>query len=193
MRDLSHLLKTKNHTCNTGNTGNSGEADPESVYFPYSEKRVIPEIEKPEILNSLSRGQKPFDEISQARPQNQPQEPTEGGEKMPEGKTTATLPIVQPGSPGEATDHKPESLPTEGKTPVDNQTEYRCERAAIMAFCGNLETDISEARAILAYPCSCGGRRFWLSNHGVIICGTCCPPAMEKYVRRWVDVPEAGQ
>lgn len=87
---------------------------------------------------------------------------------------------------------KPEPKKTDGKTPPDDQTEYRNERAAILTFSANLPSDEAEYRAILERPCyTCKGRRFWVSIYDVIICGACHPPAQEKIVKRWIDLPSA--
>ncbi len=34
---------------------------------------------------------------------------------------------------------------------------------------------------------ACHERRFWLSIHGVTICGLCHPPADEKLVAAWIE------
>lgn len=85
---------------------------------------------------------------------------------------------------------KPEPKKVDGKIPPDDQTEYRNERAAILAFSANLPSDEAEYRAILERPCNtCRGRRFWVSVYDVIICGTCHPPAMPSLVKRWIEIP----
>lgn len=80
--------------------------------------------------------------------------------------------------------------PVDGKNPPTDQDEYRTERAGIMAISGNPEEFEAETRAVLSFPCSCGGNRFWVSVHGPIICGACHPP-QEKAVKRWVEIPGA--
>lgn len=81
---------------------------------------------------------------------------------------------------------KPEPKKTDGKRPLDDQTEYRNERAAILAFSANLPSDEAEYRAILERPCMCGGRKFWVSIFDVIICGRCHPPTQDSFVKRWI-------
>lgn len=79
-------------------------------------------------------------------------------------------------------------------TGLESQTseELRTERAAILEFDGELSRDEAEARATLAYPCTCGGRRFWVSVQGLIRCGACHWPAQEKLVKRWIEFSEGG-
>lgn len=113
---------------------------------------------------------------------------------------TTDLPIPHPGEqqPGDA------ASPPEGENPVitpemqprcsnaispGEQEEYRTERAGIMEYSGNLSKDEAEYRAVLERPCSCGGRRFWVSIHGPIVCGGCHPPARPGLVNRWIDLP----
>ncbi len=38
--------------------------------------------------------------------------------------------------------------------------------------------------------CTCHGTRFWRSVHGVVLCGTCHPPAAPELVAEWLDAPE---
>lgn len=70
----------------------------------------------------------------------------------------------------------------------DISTELRTERAAIHIEDGGLPELEARARATLAYPCTCGGHRFWVSIHGPIVCGQCHPPAQEKLVVRWIEL-----
>jgi len=42
-------------------------------------------------------------------------------------------------------------------------------------------------------PCyACGGKRFWRSVHGPLVCGTCHPPATPDLAAEWVDVNGNG-
>ncbi len=40
--------------------------------------------------------------------------------------------------------------------------------------------------------CTCHGTRFWRSVHGVVLCGTCHPPAAPALVAEWIDRPDGG-
>jgi hypothetical protein len=39
----------------------------------------------------------------------------------------------------------------------------------------------------------CGGRHWWLSVYGVLVCATCHPPVVPEMVARWVTGEEAIQ
>jgi len=40
--------------------------------------------------------------------------------------------------------------------------------------------------------CACGGTRFWMSVHGVKVCGMCHPPARPELVRAWLGEKDAS-
>ena len=48
----------------------------------------------------------------------------------------------------------------------------------------SLLKDGQERPRVICY--SCKGSRFWLSIHGVVICGACHPPASPRLVVRWI-------
>lgn len=98
MRDLSHLLKTKNHTGNTGNTGNYGNAEPERVSFLQTEKGELQEMHEGE--KSSLCGQKSFDEIPT-------QEPHREERRDPAGEMPTASEIVAPCSPNAVTSSNP--------------------------------------------------------------------------------------
>lgn len=37
---------------------------------------------------------------------------------------------------------------------------------------------------------ACRERRFWRSIHGVVVCGTCHPPAAPRLVERWLSASQ---
>ena len=39
---------------------------------------------------------------------------------------------------------------------------------------------------------ACKARRFWRSNHGAVVCGTCHPPVAPERVERWLPGDESG-
>jgi len=94
----------------------------------------------------------------------------------------------------EAKFQKAEGLPT--PEPSDGRTDHNeevSERAAIMEHDGKLTKEEAEARAVAEKGCySCKGKRFWLSVSGNLVCGRCHPPADEKTVTRWIEIPRNG-
>lgn len=82
-----------------------------------------------------------------------------------------------------------------GKLPPDDQAEYRTERAAIYEYDGGLSPEEAEKRSILEKPCRCGGKKYWASVNGPIICFSCHPPAAERLIKRIIEVelPEAEE
>lgn len=109
MRDLSHLLKTKNHTGNTGNTGKSQKPEQERETFRYVDKREIPEShegEKSAILPLCV--QKSLEEISSGVS-------TRETRKDQAGEMSNPAPIVQPCSPNADISENPANLePADG-------------------------------------------------------------------------------
>ena len=58
--------------------------------------------------------------------------------------------------------------------------------ATILSVLADSET--GDAQSALVSPCrSCHGTRFWLSIHGVIVCGLCHPPGSPDLVAEWIE------
>lgn len=61
------------------------------------------------------------------------------------------------------------------------------EGARTTVFARGLSATEVKSNAALE-PCHCcGGTRFWRSVYGLVICGTCHPPATPELVQEWVD------
>jgi hypothetical protein len=52
--------------------------------------------------------------------------------------------------------------------------------------------NVTPALSLHPVPCAwCGGRRFWRSKAGLVVCGTCHPPATRDLVAEWLEAPES--
>lgn len=185
MRPLADILKTKNHTGNTGNTGKSANADGKRKTFLYVETMALQESREPSPSGSSPLCvQKSLEEILSCVPPRETR-------KDQTGETSNPTPIVQPCPPNAKVSENPVNLePADGKTPSSDQEEHRTERAAIREYSGGQSRDQAEQGAVEETgPCyMCHGGRFWVSTYGVIVCERCHPPATPQMVARTLAI-----
>ena len=73
--------------------------------------------------------------------------------------------------------------PKSALTPED-LTKLRARKLEVLAY---LRRELSRKQTGRVVCYACKTSRFWLSIHGVIVCGLCHPPASPDLVDKWIE------